>query len=1036
VNVLLLGPVEFVADGRAVPLGRRRERLVLATLALQVGRAVPVDRLASIMWDGDEPPEGARGALKVSASRLRKVLGPYGVVIAVRGDAYVLDIDPSSVDAHQFRVSVGAALAMDDPKERAIALREALAMWRGDVMEDTARPEIRLSLAADLIELRLAALARCFEAEIDLGRHREAAAQLRSLVAERPTHEGFVGLLMMALVRDGRPAEALDVFAEAQRVIADELGADPGPDLLRLHVRILRQDTGPDDGIAGGKAVDEEVSSNGIADGSGRDGASGAKAGSQAATGATPIQTLPRDVPAFTGRDHELVELAATITAAGSAPVMVVTGQGGVGKTALAVHWGHRATHMFPDGQLFVNLHSYGAAQPLSATEALTHLLLALGEPVASIPPGVDGAAAMYRARLSRRRVLIVVDNASTADQVRPLLPGAPGCGVVVTSRDPLTGLTAGEGARRIVLRQLDLDHSVAVLRSVVGDGRIDADHDGATRLAVLCGGLPLALRVAAANLAGRPDMSVASYHQEVSSGSVLDALQVVGDLATGVRATLASSYVALSAPARRLFRLLGVPSGADVTTGACAALMAEPTVEVTPVLAELRRAHLVEAHADDRYALHDLVRAYAVELQSASPQAASEALAARKRLQGYYLHSADNVARLAYSDMLYFTHGEVPSGVEVESFDGAPRAMEWLDVEVANLVAEMAQAADDEPTMTVNLCDSLNGYFWRRRYAALWTAAINACDRATRELGDESKLAWLANMQGIMHWAYGAYEPAERAFLEVAAWARRTGNRHGVSGSLGNLGTVAREAGRLAEARVYLQQALDTMIELGDERGQAAMLISLSYLAGDLGDFSDAIDFGRRAEALYREAAGTLNKGGLAAALLAVADAYIDSGERHGEAGPLLDEARALSVEVGSVINEAWAWTFSSALALADGAFTDAYEFAERAHTMSAEMGNPDAQVYALLRRATAEQALGRNAVARRDFREVESQARQHGARRAAASALLGLAEMADADGSATEVRDLATEALAFADRPAHVAAARAMLARTQDKP
>jgi DNA-binding SARP family transcriptional activator len=993
---LLLGPVEFVADGTSIPLGRRRERLVLGALALTAGSPVSVERLTSVAWDGAEPPEHARAAIRVGASRLRKVLAPYGIAIAARGDAYVLDVDPGDVDAHEFRVRVVAAGELTDADERGAALRHALALWRGDVLEDVARPDVRHLLAGDLVELRLDAQRRCIEADIECGRHQQAIAELRGVVASHPTDEGFVGLLMEALVQSGRQAEALDAYAQARRALADELDVDPGPELSRRYTRILRQAAGSD--VTSVRRL------------------------------TVSVQTLPRDVPAFTGRDAEFASLGAAVSAARPSPLVIVTGPGGVGKTALAVHWAHRATSLFPDGQLFVNLRGYGIGQAPSTNEALTQLLLALGEPLASIPPAADGSAAMYRARLAGRRMLIVVDNAATAEQVRPLLPGSPGCGVVVTSRDSLTGLTTNAGAGRVLLRQLNVEHSIAVLRGVVGHRRIRDEFSAAADLAALCGGLPLALRVAAANLAGRPDMSIASYHAEMTSGSVLDALQVDGDVTMGVRATLSSSFDSLSEPAQRLFRLLGVLSGADFTIDTCTALTGTETVAAEQALGALCRAHLVERRAMHRYALHDLVRAYAVELG----RGGADVEAVRERFLGYYLNSVNNAAETAYPHRRYLSDESGSDGTRARTFSGRRKALAWLDDEVTNLVAEAVQAANVGPwRFAWQVCDALAGYFWLRRHAALWAEVIGAAERAVEAAADPRMAVLVLNRRGIMHWAYGEYEPAERAFVAVAETARRLGDREREAAALSNLGGITRELGRLAQARAFTSQALTLHLELGGMSSAGSVLINLSMLASDMGEFADSLDYGRRAESIYRQID---HPEGLGAALLVIAEALVDSRVPYAEVVPVLHEAREIYDGVGGLGGQTALLTIHSRAALDDGRPDDALTFAERACTFVGQIKNVGQGVGASLARGGARRALGDHAGAAEDFEAAENDSRAIGIRPGIAMALIAQAEMALADGDSQRARKLARGALEIADRPVNVAAAERLIAESSE--
>ncbi len=959
---LLLGPVDFRPAGRSVRVGARRERLILGALALQAGRAVPLARLAAVVWPGEEPPDNARQSIKVSVSRLRTVLSPYGITILKRGDAYVLQADPADTDAGAFRIAVAAAGALADAQASSVALRAALALWRGDVLEDVAGPEAQRAIASDLVEQRLIALRRCLEIDIAQGRFEAAVAELRGLVATGRTHEPFVCLLMTALVDSGRPAEALDVYADLRRALADDLGVDPTADTTQLYMQILRQQPGG-----------EQLSAE--------------RPGEPESGQPLAVQTLPRDVPLFTGRSDELATVSRHLS--GTGPLVVITGTGGIGKTALAVHLAHRSTARFPDGQLFVNLRGYGAGRPPSSVDALTQLLVALGEPLTAIPPGVDNAASLFRARLAGRRMLLVVDNAASADQVRPLLPGSSSCGVVVTSRDPLNGLIAVDGAERVSLRQLSEQQSLIILAGVLGGERVRVEADAATRLAVACRGLPLALRVAAANLAGHPDRSIASYCDEMSGGSVLDALQVDGDLTMGVRATLASSYESLSVPAQRLFRLLGVPASADFTVDACAALVDSSPAAVAALADELSVAHLIDPLPEGRYGMHDLVRAYAAEVGEAA-----EVTPARERLLGYYLHSANNAAGAAYPGRRYLGDEDVPEGLPVHRFDDRLTALAWLDTEVSGLVAEAKQAAERMPyAFAWKICDALAGYFWLKRHAALWLGTIEAAEQAAEAAGDAQRALEVLNRRGIMHWGYGEYDRAERVFVEVVAESRRLGDLRRAAGALSNLSGIARDLNRLRDAKAYVEESLAISAQLGEANDIGGIYVSLAFLASDLGEFAESLAYAQRAVDMFRS---HNHVDGIAAGQMLVAQAISDLDGSHTEAYAALAEARATYEAVGAPAGLTAMWGIYSNLARVEGRPAEALASAHRSVVFAEESGQAGQMVSARLALARAYRMTGDIAEAEAEFQTVERMAREVGINADLADALIGLATIA----------------------------------------
>ena len=1006
-KVLLLGPVEFRVDGAPVSLGRRRERLIFGALALHAGRVVSISRIATVAWDGAATPAGVKATIRVHVSRLRQVLSPHGVSIIARDDGYLLDLDPASVDASQFRVAVAEALPLRDAADRAVGLRAALALWRGDLLDGASGPEAVRALAGDLLDLRQMAMRRCIEADLDGDRVPEAVAELRGIVARDRTHEGFAAMLMSALHRIGRPAAALEVYADVRRAVAAELGVEPGPQLRDLYAMILQQSGEP--GLDPQPAV-------------------------------APVRALPRDVPAFAGRDAELAALEAAVRAGGQTPVVVVAGPGGVGKTALAVHWGHRSAALFPDGQLFVNLRGYGSRRVPSTTEALTQLLIALGEPLARIPPDLDGCVNMYRARLQGRRILIVLDNAASEDQVDPLLPGQTGCGVVVTSRDPLPKLATSmlvEGGRagRVRLRQLDIEQSITVLRGVVGAGRIRAEAHDAADLAARCGGLPLALRIAGAQLADRPQTSIASYISEMSSGNVLDTLQVDGDLDRGVRATIASSYDMLSAPARTLFGLLGIPAGADVSLAACTSLLGDPTVPVSNVLAELSRAHLVDhvtggsdasddSHGD-RYGLHDLVRAYAIELSQAAPDAA----VARDRLLGHYLSTAVNCSVVAYPHRIRQTIGPPPPGAVAPEFATPVDAMAWMDSEVANLVAEAERAATEgPPEFAWQACGTLQGYFWIRRNASLWAPANNAASRAVAVAGTPELVALMHNRHGVMHWALADYVAAEEALVATVAAASAAGMPSLEAAALVNLGGITRDLGRLEAARAYCERALAIHLEFMGEGSVGANLVALGKVTGDLGDYEASLGYLRRAEALQR-ADGDWEY--LASTLLAIGETLLDAGAPRAEIDPVVNEAMTIYDESRLFIGQATTLALLGRAALDDGEAAEALALAERAHDAAQKRAEPAVSAETQLLRGRVHAALGDHVAARRDLEAAAATMRRLGMRPGVAVALITLAAIAIAEDDLVGGHAIATEALAMSDRAPEVAAATELLAR-----
>ncbi|MDX8036050.1 BTAD domain-containing putative transcriptional regulator [Lentzea sp. BCCO 10_0856] len=561
----LLGAVEVRVGDRVVDVGHSRQRCVLAVLLVEANRLVPVDVLVDRVW-GEQVPHRARNAVAGYVSRLRQVL-PDEVRIVGRQGGYLLTADPMSVDVHRFDHLV--ALARVRPDEAVELLNDALGLWRGEPFSTLDTPWLAAVRSA-LEARRLAALLDRNDLALEQGRHTELLAELDATAAAFPLDERLAGQLMLALYRCGRQADALLRYEQVRLRLADELGADPGPGLRLLHQKILTADLA--------LPVDQPV-------------------------------VVPRQLPApprsFTGRARELTALDAVLT--GRPPVVAaVSGMAGVGKTALAVHWAHRVAARFPDGQLYVNLRAFGPDEaPATPGEALRTLLDALGE---RVPASVAAQAGRYRDAVAGKRMLILLDNARDAEQVRPLLPGARGCLVLVTSRNRLTGLVAADGAHPVVVDPLSAEDSRGLLADRLGAARI-ADSAAADEIVARCAGLPLALTVVAARVActGFPLRVIAA---ELGGG--LDSFDG-GDSATDVRTAFSWSYRAVGPQAARLFRLLGTHPGHDVSVEDAAALFGAQ--QIRPLLSELTRAHLLAERRPGRYVLHDLLRAFAVEL-------------------------------------------------------------------------------------------------------------------------------------------------------------------------------------------------------------------------------------------------------------------------------------------------------------------------------------------------------------------------------------------------------------------------------------
>jgi len=853
IEVRLLGPVEVWVAARRLDLGPRKQRLVLAVLALEPNRVVPVERLIEVLWP-DRPPASARGAVQVSVSRLRAALARAGVAAPValtsQPGGYSLQLDPNLVDASRFRLLVERAGAA--PDEVAVELlRSALQLWRGEPLLGTATGEIGRRLGQPLVEARLGALERRLDAELRLGRHRDVVDELVAVVEEHPLRERFAAQLMLALYRCGEPSRSLEVYRASRRRLVAELGLEPAAELQELHEAVLRTDP----------ALDLVP----------------APAPPGPAAPPEPRQ-LPADVPSFVGRAAELTELDGLLLSGAPPPVAVVTGGAGMGKTALALRWAHRNLDRFPDGQLYVNLRGHATDPALPPAEALAQLLRGLGTAPESIPLAEGEQAGLYRSLLAERRLLILLDNAASPAQVRPLLPGSPTCTVLVTSRNDLRGLTALGDAHRLTLDVLPEPDALALLDRVLGGGRVSAEPAAAAELVALSARLPLALRIAAGQLTGRQHGTFAGYTAELRAGNRLAALAVVGDEQAAIRATFELSYAALPEPARRLFRLLGLVPGPDLTAAAAAALAGSGVPEATGWLDQLTAAHLVNQHEPGRFTFHDLLRLYALELARAQDPPQDRQQALHRLLDDHYLATVDAAARRLYPHVLRLpgppppTHlteptptdptrltgpagpGPLAAAVPTVEFGEASAASAWLDRERPNLLAAILAAAEQGlPRSAWLLADALRGYFWLRCEPLGWLAAARCALAAAEAAGDRPAQAAAHLSLGALDSRQDRPRQAIDDYTRALRLARDTGWPQAQAAALGNLGSVYHDIGEMDLAADHLASALALNRQLGLVEGQAVNLAHLGWLHADLGRLQDAAEHFRQALELDR---------------------------------------------------------------------------------------------------------------------------------------------------------------------------------------
>jgi DNA-binding SARP family transcriptional activator len=840
----LLGPLTVRWGGAALAVPWGKQRGVLAALLLSPNRVVTVDALAEVLW-GADVPESARAGVQNHVMRLRNTLGPAGSRLTTQAGGYLIEIGAGELDVARFEALLREARAAAREArwpEAAGQAAAALALWRGEPLADVGSDVLAAREAPRLSELRLQALDARVDADLHLAQHGEVIDELRQLIGAHPLRERLHAQLMLALYRDGQQGEALAAYQHARSVLRDELGAEPGPDLRQLHHQILTAD--PVLMLAGRSGPPPAV--------------------------AVPRE-LPGDVAAFTGRAAELAELNRILLSqadragdakATAAVISAVSGTAGVGKTALAVRWAHHAAGQFPDGQLYVNLHGYDPGQPVTAADALAAFLRSLGVPSPEIPPGEAERAARYRSLLAGKGTIVVLDNASSVEQVRPLLPGSPTCAVVVTSRDSLAGLVARDGAVRVDLNLLPLADAIALLRELIG-ARVDAEPDAAATLAGQCARLPLALRVAAEIASARPGVPLVSLVAELGDQQQrLDLLHVGGDPATSVRAVFSWSYQQLSDDAARMFRLLGLHPGPDTSVPAAASLagVAEPLAR--RLLGELARAHLITEHLPGRYAFHDLLRAYAAG-QARACDSQAEREAATGRVLDHYLHTAASATRLLDPAQEPVVLSPPRPGAAPEQLADYSQALVWFEAEHQALLAAVALAAQaGYDSYAWQLPSAIGEFLYRRGHwnenAAIQRTALAAAARLGDTAGQAMSGRHLANACVEL----GEYEQARDLYTRSLALDQKLGNGLGQAKIQHHLGFLAQRQGRFADALGHAEQALDLYRAVGNKIGQAEALNAAGWYHGLLGDYQQARVSCRQAVALSAEAGHHLHEG------------------------------------------------------------------------------------------------------------------------------------------------------------------------------
>jgi DNA-binding SARP family transcriptional activator/tetratricopeptide (TPR) repeat protein len=847
---------------------------VLAVLVLDLGQAVPAELLIDRVW-GEDPPASVRNVLYGYVARLRAVIAAAadpGVSLTRYQGGYQLRAGPEQVDVHRFRrLAAEASTAGDD--ERAGILREALGLWHGPALAGL--DSGWLEGMRNSLELERVAMVRYLtDIRLRQGQHSALVSELAEQAAASPADERLIGQLMLALYRSGRQADALGWFERTRLHLAGELGVDPAPELRALHQQVLTADP----------ALELQ--------------------GRRRLSVGEAVQAVPRQLPAavshFAGRAEELAVLTRLLDSSGAQAsravvISAIGGTAGVGKTALAVQWAHQVADLFPDGQLYANLRGYDpSGVPTAPADAARRFLSALGVPDDRIPSDPESLENLYRSSLAGKRMLIVLDNARDAAQVRPLLPGEPGCFVLVTSRNQLAGLVAAEGAHLLTLDLLSQPDAHELMARRLDRARIRDEPEAVGELIELCARLPLAVSIAIARAAAHPSFPLARLVTELRDASGrIDALDT-GDPGSSVRAVFSWSYQNLNRIAARVFRMLSVHPGPDISIPAAASLTGLPREQARHAVGELTGSHLLAEHIHGRFTFHDLLRAYASD-QARTRDTDADRRAALHRMLDHYLHTARTISALLdpTRDMARMA---VPlPGVLPEAPEDYQQAWAWAETEYPMLLAVITQAAETQfENYAWQILHALEPFFFRR---GLWhefnTALRIGLDAALR-IGDIAGQAHMHRALGRGYALLGSFEEGQPHLHHAVAGFRKLGNRTdearahidmgltlrvqgrysdalsqarkalrlyraaghpgGQAGALNNIGLYHVYLGNYQEALACCQKALTGFSELGNRHGVAHVLDSLGYAYHFLGQSTQAITFYQQSLDAFRE--------------------------------------------------------------------------------------------------------------------------------------------------------------------------------------
>lgn len=903
----VLGPLRVALGGTELELTAPRLRTFLAALVVKAGAKVGVNELADAVW-GADLPRNPRRAVQLCAVRVRAQLERIDAahLVATCPDGYRLDVpaDRTDVGRMRRRIAEADAAAGDGTRELA-AVEAALGEWRGEALADVPSEALHREVVPGLTEQRLALIERRAALLLHDGNPADLVDELVALTARYPLRERLWAALMEALHRSGRRGEALDAYHRYSRLLRDELGIDPSEAVLALHKSILtsRTETEPD-----------------------------------AATPLAVPRQLPSDTVAFTGRAAELAGLDALLAAKddSSGPLVgVVTGTAGIGKTSLAVHWARGVADEFPDGQLFANLRGYHREQALPPHRVLARFMRALGVRGEDVPEDPDELAAAYRSAMDGRRMLIVLDNANSSDQVRPLLPGSAGCLVLVTSRDVLMGLIAEEGAAQIGLELPTLAESRRLLSRRIGRERLAAESGAADDIIAASARLPLALAIAAAQAVANRGTRLSTLAEQLRAG--LDAFGAPST-ETDVRAVFSWSYRSLSPDAARLLRLLGLHPGPDLTAAAAASLCDCAPASAARRVDELVRVNLLMEPAPGRYALHDLMREYSTELLHVEASEADRNDAAR-RILDHYLHTGHVAATILNPQRASLSLGEPPAVAHPETVADHDAAMAWFaaEAEVLLTLVDWAVARGDDRSAW-QLAMILVGYFELQGAWSQWIASQQVALEAAERLADPALEAYSHRGVGRAHARMRRGDDAERHFTRSMELYRDLGDLKGESLVLTNLAILYSGRDDYVRALEHARRALELEERLEDT-DSATTLNLVAWFLAHVGEQESALDHGLRARAGFQRIADPL---GEAAALDTIGFVHHQLG-RFSAAIDTFQEAIRLNRQLGNRYDTAVCLLNLGDSQAASGDRGAARESWRQAETVFDELQHPD---------------------------------------------------------------------------------------------